>query len=882
LNVTGTLTVAGRISANGGSGVVSGGAGGSGGSILLTVGTLSGLGQISANGGNGTSQSGGGGGGRIAILCTVNAFGGTVSAYGGAGYAWGGAGTIYVRTNPSASPSSTQVIVDNGGQSGTNTAWPADGVFDLVIRGGGIAVPPGGQVLNSLQIESNSWMSLNGQSVIINASATVQAGGGIVADGTGYASGQGPGGGRVVNVPAYGYLGGGGGYGGYGASGAFSTQASGGLTYGSFLLPGDSGSGGGGYLPGNGGAGGGLVRLNILGALSLNGRLSANGAPGVVPGAGGGSGGGISLIVGTLSGSGLISANGGDGNGLGGGGGGGRIALQFAANAFSGPITAFGGGGGSSWGGAGTIYLKRSNPLPEAQSLMGQVLVDNGGRYGTNTPISGVMSPFDLTVRNGAGLYVTTSFLLLSNLDVGPGGLLSVSPSPTNFMLTVYKDALIEPGGNLSLDGKGYAGMTGPGSGSTSNAIGSGGGYGGKGGASFLQPGGPAYGSALQPTDRGSSGGFGYGTWTGGSEGGGALRLSVGRALTVNGSLSANGNDGLQDDAGGGSGGSIWISAAVFDGTGLVAADGGAGELYHGGGGGGGRLAIYSPANVFGGIVSASGGSGFTRGTDGTVYYSASIPPLQVVSQSPPGIVTYAISSVELTFNTPINLYAVSSSDAAVTTPAGPLSSGDVTLSPTGPTSVRVSFPPQTAEGSYSLSFGSQLQSLYGQPMSQVYTGSFAIAWPVIQGVVTDSQNRPVTGVLLQPDGGLAATRSDASGSYSLKVLPSGNVTVVPTMSSLVFVPRSQSYGNVAAPIDLQNYLAVTSIAPAPSVQYQPGGMVMTWQGIPGVTYQSLCSTNLVDWLPCGTPVVGTNGPAQVSLPYDSSPQMFFRLGASN
>ena len=51
----------------------------------------------------------------------------------------------------------------------------------------------------------------------------------------------------------------------------------------------------------------------------------------------------------------------------------------------------------------------------------------------------------------------------------------------------------------------------------------------------------------------------------------------------------------LQDDAGGGSGGSIWLTAGALAGTGAIAADGGAGELYDGGGGGGGRIAIYTP-----------------------------------------------------------------------------------------------------------------------------------------------------------------------------------------------------------------------------------------------------------------------------------------------
>ena len=167
---------------------------------------------------------------------------------------------------------------------------------------------------------------------------------------------------------------------------------------------------------------------------------------------------------------------------------------------------------------------------------------------------------------------------------VGVRGLMVEVAGPIHAM-SVGARIVIETGGVLTLDGKGYTGTSGPGSGLSTNSVGSGGGYGGKGGASSLQPGGPPYGSALQPTAAGSSGGFGYGAWTGGSEGGGALRLSVGRSLTVNGLLTASGNPGRQDDAGGGSGGSLWLSAAVIDGTGQILANGGDGELYRGGGG---------------------------------------------------------------------------------------------------------------------------------------------------------------------------------------------------------------------------------------------------------------------------------------------------------
>ncbi|MBT7716975.1 hypothetical protein HN699_01210, partial [Candidatus Uhrbacteria bacterium] len=71
LDVSGILSVAGDINADGGDGYGSGAraAGASGGSVNIATGTLSGAGTISADGGNGnTDYSGGGGGGRVAVL----------------------------------------------------------------------------------------------------------------------------------------------------------------------------------------------------------------------------------------------------------------------------------------------------------------------------------------------------------------------------------------------------------------------------------------------------------------------------------------------------------------------------------------------------------------------------------------------------------------------------------------------------------------------------------------------------------------------------------------------------------------------------------------------------------------------------------------------
>ena len=86
-------------------------------------------------------------------------------------------------------------------------------------------------------------------------------------------------------------------------------------------------------------------------------------------------------------------------------------------NAFSGATSAQGGGGGA-WGGAGTIYAKAEN------QGMGQMLIDNDGHYGTNTPVA-FLSPFDLTVKGGAVAQPASLYLVLSNLLLSGGGALT-------------------------------------------------------------------------------------------------------------------------------------------------------------------------------------------------------------------------------------------------------------------------------------------------------------------------------------------------------------------------------------------------------------------------------------------------------------------------
>ena len=101
----------------------------------------------------------------------------------------------------------------------------------------------------------------------------------------------------------------------------------------------------------------------------------------------------------------------------------------------------------------------------------------------------------------------------MSNLFINSGGTFTCLSTQPNLDVTVLRNATIDAGGVISVDGKGFAAGAGAGAGLTTNSIGSGAGYGGNGGASSLSPGGVTYGSAQQPVDRGSGGGFGL-QWT--------------------------------------------------------------------------------------------------------------------------------------------------------------------------------------------------------------------------------------------------------------------------------------------------------------------------------------------------------------------------------
>ncbi|PIR96221.1 MAG: hypothetical protein COT92_02270, partial [Candidatus Doudnabacteria bacterium CG10_big_fil_rev_8_21_14_0_10_42_18] len=124
LNVTGTSTISGIITANGQSQPAGwDGTGGSGGSVNITTGGLEGSGLLYANGGDATQDGGAGGGGRIAVIYSVDISSITLTAAGGTGGENPGAigTTYYVLGNSSPdAPSSL------GGASLVDGSWTTD------------------------------------------------------------------------------------------------------------------------------------------------------------------------------------------------------------------------------------------------------------------------------------------------------------------------------------------------------------------------------------------------------------------------------------------------------------------------------------------------------------------------------------------------------------------------------------------------------------------------------------------------------------------------------------------------------------------------------------------------------------------------------------
>ena len=281
------------------------------------------------------------------------------------------------------------------------------------------------------------------------------------------------------------------------------------------------------------------------------------------------------------------------------------------------------------------------------------MIIDNGGLTGAQTTVSAPNTFHAVTVGHSAqadfsglasltaqslsvssGLVFVPTKASMGEVAVLSGGTLSHPAGQAGFHLTVAGDLTVAVGGAVNVNAQGQAAVTGTGRGVTTNYVGGGAGYGGTGGGGGVMgvaAAGMSYGSIDEPVDLGSGGGSTLLDPAAGGKGGGAIHLTVGGTLDLNGTLTANGMAGGMagySGAGGGSGGSIYVTAGVLTGTGTIFAKGGAGGGTTGGGGvggggAGGRIALHVGTNSFIGAASATGGSGNQYGGAGTIFTKA-------------------------------------------------------------------------------------------------------------------------------------------------------------------------------------------------------------------------------------------------------------------
>jgi hypothetical protein len=228
--------------------------------------------------------------------------------------------------------------------------------------------------------------------------------------------------------------------------------------------------------------------------------------------------------------------------------------------------------------------------------------------------------PYGLTWRVMRDVTVTTSSWVYAYSDATNGG----------SVFSTMRDLTIANGGGIDAAAKGFADGTathtngfGPGGGGYFG----GGGYGGAGGGGAAS--GVTYGDSNAPALPGS--GCGYIVGLAPARGaGGLIRIEATRMITLNGTMTANGQDRSGYWQSGGSGGGIYLRCVTWAGTGgVLTAKGGNAISYadRGSAGGGGRIAVWFQRDLYAGglTTNAAGGTGWvaawTFGEPGTIVF---------------------------------------------------------------------------------------------------------------------------------------------------------------------------------------------------------------------------------------------------------------------
>jgi hypothetical protein len=201
-----------------------------------------------------------------------------------------------------------------------------------------------------------------------------------------------------------------------------------------------------------------------------------------------------------------------------------------------------------------------------------------------------------LQVKQGGHVHLEAHHEHVAELEGRELHLLAGARLDTNDAVLKFERIEVEPFAVISADGTSYLSATGVGHdvhggegegaqqapncvyGQVCGIGSSGAGHGGTGGVGLGQKVevGPAYGNFSWPKSFGSRGGARYYPFVGGA-GGGRLHVIANESLRLDGEMSARGGDWVSVESGGGSGGSILIEAATFDGHGSVDVSGGLG-----------------------------------------------------------------------------------------------------------------------------------------------------------------------------------------------------------------------------------------------------------------------------------------------------------------
>ena len=403
--------------------------------------------------------------------------------------------------------------------------------------------------------------------------------------------------------------------------------------YGNMTAPESLGSGGSrGYHTANtGGDGGGRLKIEAINLVS-DGLISANGGNGGGNQAGSGSGGSIYIVSSTLSGEGIIQA---DGGSFEVGGGGGRIAVYYIDLSFldSSLIRALGGSGANAMGGNGTVFLK------SVGETNGTLIVDGqGGSTAFSTfPVPSGYIFDNVILRNSARVVADNPIVVNDGLQVLTGSILTHTQGSEDGLSLEVGTLIVDETSRIDVTGKGYNGGYRDGNsadygltlGSLPGAnYRSGGSYGGYGGVHDGPGSNVPYGHPEAPVYLGSGGSRGYHTNNAGGNGGGRITIIAQNGVEIMGRILADGQTGGGNQAGSGSGGSIFVETSKLSGTGEISANGGAGEV----GGGGGRVAaVYDYVGTDGDDlndlknITAFGGHGSNNwGSAGTVLLKKS------------------------------------------------------------------------------------------------------------------------------------------------------------------------------------------------------------------------------------------------------------------